>query len=89
MGSCFSRSRFHLSSPRALQQARVPIYRHFGRRAYHERAHAGSPNQKENFMRTLKLMAAMTAALLMAACANQKEPAEKAVAHVEASLVEL
>ena len=40
-------------------------------------------------MRSLKILAAMTAALLITACANQKEPAEKAVAQVEASLGEI
>jgi hypothetical protein len=40
-------------------------------------------------MRTAKLFAAFAAAtLVLAACANQKEPAEKAVAQVESSLAE-
>jgi hypothetical protein len=40
-------------------------------------------------MRTAKVFAAFSAAiLLLTACANQKDPAEKAVARVEASLAE-
>ena len=40
-------------------------------------------------MRVAKIFVAMTAAALaLAACANQKEPAEKAVAQVESSLAE-
>jgi hypothetical protein len=43
---------------------------------------------KENIMRTVKLLAVTAAAVLLAACASQKEPAEKAVAQVEASLAQ-
>jgi len=40
-------------------------------------------------MRTAKMFVALAAAVLaMAACANQKEPAEKAVAQIESSLAE-
>jgi hypothetical protein len=39
-------------------------------------------------MRTAKLFAALAATALLAACANQKDPAEKAVARVESSLSE-
>src|SRR5262245_54139893 len=40
-------------------------------------------------MRSAKMFVAFTAAVLaMAACANQKEPAEKAVAQIESSLAE-
>lgn len=40
-------------------------------------------------MRTAQVLAAITAALMvLTACANQKDPAEKAVARVEASLAE-
>jgi hypothetical protein len=39
-------------------------------------------------MRTATVFAAFSAALLLTACANQKDPAEKAVARVEASLAE-
>jgi DNA repair exonuclease SbcCD ATPase subunit len=43
----------------------------------------------ENPMRIAKTIAALTATILMlAACANQKEPAEKAVAQVESALAE-
>lgn len=37
-------------------------------------------------MRPMRLLAVVAAALVMTACANQKEPAEKAVAQIEASL---
>lgn len=42
-------------------------------------------------MRTTRILAALTAAavVLLTACANQKEPAEKAVAQIESSLAEV